>query len=387
MSSIRRFAAPMACALFLGLPASAQAIEARACFTRSCPPNGYAYKDPVTCMTVKPMQPPFEVDLDCDMMNDAWDIPITLKKAGGGSWPTTDACGNQICLPAIPDPAGPGCGADHYSPRFKKAGGGKEGSRVGQCVFPCGRNKWTLTFVDANGDCVPDKFTKSTWECRDGGVNWPFSGKIKTFVTDLTKRRIVPVEACRTVIPTTSGVGYTITDAVMVPLGTELSTIILNNEPIGEPQIAEDTTESTEQGDGGSTLCNTLTPPATIVPGQTATFSGLLVNKDTVTHTYQISTAGSPGLQVATAIETATFVVAPGGSTTYEIDTVFDGVGEGFLVTYAWAETGDPDDNAFDAAVFGNPPTVPASSRPFWAGLILALGAFGLIALRRRVCA
>jgi len=127
---------------------------------------------------------------------------------------TTDAAGNRIYLPAVPhavnvppkldanmdgkvDGSAATLGGDdgHYSPRFVPNGAAnKVGVNLGLCVYPCGRNTWTLCFVDVDMDCVPDRFTNSTWESKDGGVrvgDWAFSGRITTFTTDLSKEKVV----------------------------------------------------------------------------------------------------------------------------------------------------------------------------------------------------
>ena len=107
--------------------------------------------------------------------------PTAMAAAFQQSASTTDEEGNSIFYLCVADTRDPGCGRDHYSARFRKMGEAQEGTHIGACVYPCGRNSWFLRFEDADGDCVPDKFTKSNWISHDGGSqpdDWPFSGRI-----------------------------------------------------------------------------------------------------------------------------------------------------------------------------------------------------------------
>jgi hypothetical protein len=350
--------------------------------TNTCPPNGYAYTNG-SGMLVKPTQPPFDVDTNGDGTNDAWGYTITIPKGGGGNFNTTDACGNKLCLIGVPDPRGPGCGQDYFSPRFK-AGGMGPGVEVGKCVYTCGRNTWTICFADANGDCVPDKFTKSCWESRDGGTgtdDWAFSGKIKTFCADLTKSKIAVVCTETNTMPrpapgpTPSGTArglrsrqavpvpvpaplFAIQAATIVDLGTDLATVEVGGEPVGGPgesaMAASEIAPSQETGEAG-TVANTLELiEEVVVPGDIITAEGVIVNIDDVAHEYRFAefAVNAEIIDGPTSI-----VLGPGEAASYTIMAHVNGWGDVGIFAFAHSETGDAADGSMGAAMVQAMPT------------------------------
>ena len=345
------FVVALACGTVAGSQALGQAQGSTGGWTRGCPPNGYNRAG--DCVN---HQPAFDHDLDGDGVNDSWDVPLTLPKPNppGGNYQTTDACGNSVCLVGIPDPRGPGKGSDHYSPRFKKAGGPAGGTEVGQCVYTCGRNTWTLTFVDANGDCQPDKFPKSTWESRDGGTgpgDWPFSGKITTFSTDLTAAKIVPIRTVANNPPPAPFNGYHIQDATIVDFGVPLSGVILDGQPIGFPSDVVISDNVANSVASPPTLRHDLHIGVTSIPiGQPVVAQGLIVNTDPVPHQYQVVFFGV-NAGVSSPPPPPMFLM-PGAVGGYSVQGVVTGPGTGALIAFAYSENGQPSDGQHAIALF-----------------------------------
>ncbi len=318
------------------------------CFSGSCPPNGY--NDDNDCNNY---QPPFDADSDGDGVNDSWGSPVSIP-----GFPTTDECGNSLCLFCIPDPAGPGKGNDYYSPRFKKRGE-SGGSEVGKCLYPCGRNSWKVCFTDSDGDGVPDKFTKTYWETRDGGDDWPFSGKSTTFCTDLTKEKIVPVRTCRQKVgqqgemPT-----WVIEDAVCVELGTVLSEVTLDGEllvvaPLRAPS-ADDPEQGPSQGKssgrGIAAVEHELeanTAAASI--GDIISATGTLTNTDSVAHDYRVVFFGMSSRLLHGPLD---FKLEAGETTTYIARARVETTGDMGIVAFAHSERHDDADGQIGVALF-----------------------------------
>ena len=316
-----------------------------ATWSRGCPPNGYNQEGmPNTA------QPAFDKDLDGDGVNDSWDVPIKLPQKCGGNWATTDERGAEIFLVAIPGMPRPGDADAHYSPRFKRPGDAAGGTEVGQCVYPCGRNSWSLCFDDADGDRVPDNFTKSIFESRDGGGNWPFSGKVTTFVTDLTKKKIVPVETEKNRTPGPGFLGYTILDAVIVNFVTDLNTVTLNGALIGKPGVPIQFPGVAQDSGGTSTVVNLVTATSGQgQPGEIITAEGRLANVDTVPHDFEVVFFAVNATMTHGPV---TMTLGPGEVGLYPIEAIVVGPGNSALVAMAYSETGADDDGFTDAALF-----------------------------------
>ncbi len=344
-------------------------------WSRGCPPNNYNQAG--DCVN---HQPPFDHSPGTDGRMNSWDVPMTLPKPvpPGGNYSTTDECGNTVCILGIPDPAGPGKGADHYSPRFKKAGGPADGEEVGQCVYSCGRNSWKLTFVDADGDCVPDKFTGSTWESRDGGTDagdWPFSGQITTFETDLLAAKIVPVRTVPLNPPPLPFNGYRIEDATIVNLGTDLSGVVLAGQPIGFPS---DIVTQPGVANGLARTAPLENNLATSIPraeiGQPINATGLITNTDNRSHQYSVVFFG---VHAQILNPPASLHLGPGQTGSYQVQGIVTAaalqggggvVDTGALISFAYSETGDGADGRLAVALFDINPcragTVNAGAGP-----------------------
>ena len=295
-------------------------------------------------------QPAFDKDLDGDGTNDSWDVPVKFAQKCGGNWATTDSRGAEVFLVAIPGMPRPGDAGAYYSPRFKKPGGAAEGTEVGQCVYPCGRNSWTLCFEDANDDRVPDNFLKSTWESRDGGTDWAFSGKVTTFVTDLTKKKIVPVETEKNKNPGPGFFGYTILDAVIVDFVTDLTTVTLNGHLIGKPGDPIQFPGVMQKPGGTSTVVNLLTATSRQgQPGETITAEGRLANVDSVPHTFEVVFFGVNATMTHGPV---TMLLGPGEVGLYPVEAIVDGPGNSALVAMGYSDTGADDDGYTDAVVY-----------------------------------
>lgn len=347
----------------IAIAPGAWADNARVDWTRGCPPNGYGVA-----------QPALDKDLDGDGTNDAWDCPITIDKPGGGTFTTTDAMGNMVHLPAVPHSAANLGGPNgHYSPRFVPAGAANmTGTEIGQCVWPCGRNTWKLCFDDANNDCVPDKFTKSTWISEDfkdmnGDGEWDTStGKSTTFTTDLTKKKIVPARTERRPGRT---VQFDILDATIVNSGATLADVDLNGGPIGYPGGEDGMYQDMADRTATNTLMGSDLP---VSPGEIITALGELINDDVIPHTYQLATFGVNASGLLTTFSSP-ITLGPGGVYTYSITGTVIGTGEAALLGYAYSDTGDVLENDIDAHVFIPEP----------ASLLLLIASGFMIALRR----
>ncbi len=340
-------------ALLLLAPASGYGDNVRSNWSRPCPPNGYGVA-----------QPALDLDTHQDGTKDAWNIPLTLTKAGGGAVNATDAAGNMVYLPAIPHSAANLGGPDgHYSPRLRIKGGAKEGVTVGQCIYPCGRNTWTLC-LDAKGN-----FTKSEWISRDyeqavkGTGAWTVpTGKSKTFTYDVAKRKFTAAAIDRQMA---GGLcSFTIPDAVVFADGTDFSTVVLDGAPIGLP--AGDAMMVQENAD--STASNSLTGTGSFTTaGDTITVDGVITNLDSASHEYAVARFGvnASGLTGPSG----TFLLSPGQTASYQVSGIVVSAAPAALVTYAYAiDTCDPKDNDVDTVVFV--PAEPDTLMPGKLGLI-----------------
>ena len=355
-------------------------------WTGSCPPNGYSYTD-AKGVFHKVAQPPFNFDLGNTGKFNSWLSPVTLTKVGDGQIPATDAQGNKIFLPCIPDPKGPGLGADYFSPRIMTKGGPAAGVAIGQCVYECGRNSWMLCSTFNNNPKVADQFTKSIWESRDGGTaanDWKFSGKITQFVTDLTKQQIVPVRTTMTMTPGPGGgISYSIQDAKVVPEGTTLSNVILAGSPIGLPQPMTLTATSPppppSQFEAPNLCINTLNDlTSNTQPGRLVTITGSVTNEGDTSHTYNFSLFGV-GATIESSV--APLIVAPGQTEPYSFLAKIDSTGFDAVVSYAFDETGNPQDNCVNADVIASVPE-PATILLLGIGVACAAGWYRLRGVR-----
>lgn len=301
-------------------------------FLRGMPPNRYRCGN----------QPPYDNDLDSNGTPDSWHVPVLVLGPGGKVWPTRDEQDNEIVVAGIPDPAGPGCGSDHFSGRLRRPGGVVVGEEFGYCAYACGRNYVVVDFEDANGNGVPDRFRTSHWSSRNGdNIDCPFTGEMTDFWTDLTARKVVPIRTERRIPhvgPATQVADFLISDAAMVDLGTSLSEVELNGAPIGLPA-------------GGDSLTwgATAMPPrldlrltGVAQAGADLAIAGLLANRDIVTHSYRWSTFGmGAAADTLGPIEVGPAATVPftlsARLTTSTPDTVV-------IVALAYAETGAPED-------------------------------------------
>jgi hypothetical protein len=273
---------------------------------------------------------------------------------------------NIIALPCLPhsaqNPAGPNA---RYSARFAAKGGPAGGVEIGRCVYPCGRNEWKV--------CLDNKgvFTKSTWTSRElkfvevqvglppqtrkSCLEGMFTGGTTTFTNDLTVANLVAADPVVVPAPQprrAAACAGAIADATIVPLGTDLSGVVLDGTPIGTPGGEGDMA----QGYAQSTVLNSLDAGLRFgAPGDTVTGTGELTNRGTVAHTYAIATFG---VNVSGITPPADITLGPGESASYSLSGVVISGGPAALVTYAYAETCDPLDADLDAVVFVPPPAL-----------------------------
>jgi hypothetical protein len=82
---------------------------------------------------------------------------------------------------------------------------------------------------------------------------------------------------------------YSIVDATIVDIGTELSTVVLDGSPIGTPNGAAPA--ANVQAAATSDMSLTATS-GNIVPGQIVAANGVLTNFDTMSHIYTLVAFG-----------------------------------------------------------------------------------------------
>lgn len=351
----------------LGLTTIAEGVICQRVFwSGKIPPAGYAYTDKKTGLRVTPRQPAFDQDTDGDGTNDAWKVRITIGNPIAKSYRSTDEAGNSVQVVGIPDPAGPGEGQDHYSGRFRKKGEKGLGAEIGMCVYSCGSNVLRVYFEDKDRDCQPDQFTKSVWECRKGGGgpdSWKFENKVTTFVSDLTKKKIVAVQKEKTVpsrlraAASIDPFSYSITGASLVDLGTDFSDVLVGGESVidfsDNLEVGEDDPGPPSQENSESTAVNTLDsfPDDLFRTGDLLTITGHLTNEDDQQHTYMFDLFGV-NATILTDMDSLTATIGAGETISYSIDALVDSNDDGAIISYAYAETGDPWDNSMDASVF-----------------------------------
>lgn len=310
-----------------------------------CPPNGY--EDPAN--PDGDDEPALDQDADGDGTDDSWSTPVTVENGGD-----TDAGGNKISLPreadteggANPDGDGPNA---HYSPRFKRPGDAGKGTEIGACVYPCGRNSWTVYFLDFNNDGTPDQFLKSEWISRDyidsdGDGAWDTdSGRSTTFTTDLTARKIVPVKTVRT-----RGATFIIQDAVIADLDVSIHDIILDGAPIGFPNgVGPMQNEPSPHSSCMADISPVLPLPP---PGGTAIAQGEISNSSMTSKTYYFATGGvnAGGVTVTPSIVT----LLPGATAQIQVSGTVLAPGSVALVAYAYTNSGDQLENDMAVAIF-----------------------------------
>jgi len=331
-------------------------------FPRNVPPEGYCASCPPGCP-----QPPLDYDLNGDGTPDSWNIPFLILGPGSTIWPDKDELGNEIVIVGKPGSVGLGCSGAHYSAILRVPGGNPEGVELGQCVYPqkpgdcIGVNSFSLEFEDANGNGVPDRFTKSKWVSRNG-TDASCPKELTYFIADLIKKKIVvaPVSLLgeQYMIKATSTVP-SILDAVIVDLGTELSTVVVNGDTLGVPGQGGPGEFSTN-----SQVLRVATRMSSIEQdGADLTIQGTLANYDVVGHEYRWATFG-----IRAAVDTLPpLYVAPDSTEPYVLQATLanpgapDSIG---VMVFAYAETGDLLDADADAILFESQPATDVRPVP-----------------------
>lgn len=334
--------------------------------TMTCPPGGYALEG-----QAPPPQPPLNVDLDGDGELDAWSAtPAEIVDCcTGHSFPLTDEAGTRLeyfCVAGDP----PGSGGDHYSPRIFEPGGPLEGIELGQCVWePAGKNFWGIDFEDVNGDGVADEFKSSLFVSAEAGGsgNQGLTGRYVFCAADLT---VDQLSICEMGPPAgdVAGAAVQIVDAVVVPLGTPLESVLLNGQPLAKPgnggggfQVGGPDSFEVEHG------LAALTPEAIV--GQIVRASGAVRNTSDATVVFEFEFEATNAQVLATPGPTT---LAPGAQLDYTVEALVTAPGTVAIFAAAVASI---DSLGFASAVFvaGGPP---------WSGLGGGIpGAFGIPSL------
>lgn len=329
-------------------------------FSRGCPPNPYGQP-----------QPPLDCDLDGDGMNDSWCVPITLPNPAGGNFPTTDSCGNTLSLPCVADNP-PGAGGDHYRPTWKKPGETGSGTELGRCLYPCGRNTWTVGMCDTNGDGTPDKFMTSKWTTEDfkdtnnDGVWDTPTGKKKTFCVNIgaaasVQQQHMIIVATQYRDGDSAAGGVMISDAVVLPqVLTDLGDVVLDGQPLGVPidnaivavaHMEQRVVDAVEVATRSDVVAEPAAARGAAGDGLVR-FRGTVTNIDTVAHNYEVSFFG---VNVVAPAEPIHLTIAAGDTAVYVVEAQTVGEGDRALATVAYSDLGDPYDAVVAVAVVEPP--------------------------------
>jgi hypothetical protein len=350
----------------VGVFANAAPIVGRANWSGTIPPKKYLTekeKADVMAGRIQNPNPPLNLDLDGDRMNDGWDISMSLfLPREFGQLPMQAAKTDEnmpnpgsIFLVGIPDPAGLGFGSDHFSPRFvRKNDASRAGVEIGACVYTEGINAWHLEFEDANANKIPDKFLKSTWRSRNGATVGPKARERTYFVTDLTKEKVAAEKVVRQ--PGEPGMGtlsFSITDMAIVPLGVDPASVILGGGPIGlpGPSPGDDVTADIAQifDDQIPLELNRLDDlDQPLIPGQNYTIHGMIQNTDEVSHEFALATFG---LNATLLDSPAAMLIGPGQTLPYQLQFNVLGPGPVGISSLAYSQIGGEGDGRLDAVV------------------------------------
>lgn len=183
----------------------------------------------------------FEVvwDQDCQDGGEGF-IPITLVSPCLGAYPPTDELGQELSLLCTEN-------ASNIETYY---GLGGLAEPLGACRWTLGANFWFVEGEDADRDGVVDYFRRSHWESLqgmlDGGSVAPVPGGPRViFDGDFVTGKVVAYEVPGTAPRVGSGAGaLRISDAVLVPVGSDLDAIVLNGQsspkldPVASRQVA-----------------------------------------------------------------------------------------------------------------------------------------------------
>lgn len=338
-------------------------------FPVTCPPNGYAH-------FLGPLreQPPLDYDLDNDGTVDSWNArPVGYESGTCNTFPLVDEQGEELVLVCVPDPSGPSRGADRYEARYRTPAGPPEGVEVGNCGYPNAGNRWVVEFDDGNSNNVPDAFLKSTWsnyELQYVNGQLARTGCARVFVADFGVQELTLAEiTCQDSVST-------IADAVIVPLGTDLTTVTLNGGPITKPvdQSAGDLQSVDNSPATFAVQVERRTGRAT--PGAPIVARVEVENATSSPVSYQLEFFAVNAVLVQPS---ATLVVPAATSVALEVTATVVAAGSAAIVAVA----SDPASDAYmDAAIFPGVLPNEASTAPYGVGCY-GVGAPGLDAAQR----